>query len=110
MYLYRYIRRMYFLQKTKIFSEWFERIRDRKTQARIVMCLAKMEMGLFGDCKSIGDGVSEIRLDYGPGYRIYFTKKNKVIIILLIGGDKSTQERDIVKAKMILKNSEVQDD
>jgi putative addiction module killer protein len=101
---------MYFLQKTRVFSEWLERLRDRKAQARIVLRMAKMEMGLLGDSKSIGDGLSEIRIDYGPGYRLYFTKKNNVIIILLVGGDKSTQARDIAKAKMILNNNEVQDD
>ena len=101
---------MYFIQKTKVFSDWLERLRDRKAQARIVLRLAKMEMGLLGDSKSIGDGLSEIRIDYGPGYRLYFTKKNNVIIILLVGGDKSTQTRDIAKAKLILNNNEVQDD
>ena len=101
---------MYFIQKTKIFSEWLDRLRDRKAQARIVLRMAKMEMGLLGDYKSIGDGLSEIRIDYGPGYRLYFTKKNNVIIIILVGGDKSTQARDIAKAKLILSNNEVQDD
>ena len=101
---------MYFIQKTKVFSEWLERLRDRKAQARIVLRLAKMEMGLLGDSKSIGDGLSEIRIDYGPGYRLYFTKKNNVIIILLVGGDKSTQTRDIAKAKLLLNNNEVQND
>ena len=101
---------MYFIQKTKIFSEWLARLRDQKAQARIVLRFAKMEVGLLGDYKSIGDGLSEIRIDYGPGYRLYFTKKNNVIIILLIGGDKSTQARDIEKARKILNNDEVQDD
>ena len=101
---------MYFIQKTKVFSEWLERLRDRKAQALILLRLTKLEMGLLGDTKSIGDGISEIRIDYGPGYRLYFTKKSNVIIILLVGGDKSAQTRDIAKAKQLLHNNEVQND
>jgi putative addiction module killer protein len=101
---------MYVLQKTDIFNEWLKRLRDKKALARIIFRMTKMEMGLFGDYKSIGDGISEIRIDYGPGYRLYFTKKNNVIIVLLIGGDKSTQSRDIAKAKMLLKGEDFKND
>jgi putative addiction module killer protein len=101
---------MYVLQKTDIFNEWLKRLRDKKALARIVFRMTKMEMGLLGDYKSIGDGISEIRIDYGPGYRLYFTKKNNVIIVLLIGGDKSTQSRDIAKAKMLLKGEDFKND
>ena len=101
---------MYVLQKTDIFNEWLKRLRDKKALARIVFRMTKMEMGLLGDYKSIGDGISEIRIDYGPGYRLYFTKKNNVIIVLLIGGDKSTQSRDIAKAKMLLKGEDLKND
>ena len=101
---------MYVLQKTNIFNEWLKRLRDKKALARIVFRMTKMEMGLLGDYKSIGDGISEIRIDYGPGYRLYFTKKNNVIIVLLIGGDKSTQSRDIAKAKMLLKGEDFKND
>jgi len=101
---------MYVLQKTDVFNEWLRRLRDKKALARIVFRMTKMEMGLLGDYKSIGDGISEIRIDYGPGYRLYFTKKNNVIIVLLIGGDKSTQSRDIAKAKMLLKGEDVKND
>jgi putative addiction module killer protein len=97
---------MYVLQKTDVFNEWLKRLRDKKALARIVFRMTKMEMGLLGDYKSIGDGISEIRIDYGPGYRLYFTKKNNVIIVLLIGGDKSTQSRDIAKAKILLKGED----
>lgn len=72
--------------------------------------MTKIEMGLLGDYKSIGDGISEIRIDYGPGYRLYFTKKNNVIIVLLIGGDKSTQSSDIAKAKRLLKGEDKKND
>ena len=101
---------MYVLQKTDIFNEWLKRLRDKKALARIVFRMTKMEMGLLGDYKSIGDGISEIRIDYGPGYRLYFTKKNNVIIVLLIGGDKSTQSRDIAKAKILLKGEDLKND
>jgi len=101
---------MYVLQKTDVFNEWLKRLRDKKALARIVFRMTKMEMGLLGDYKSIGDGISEIRIDYGPGYRLYFTKKNNVIIVLLIGGDKSTQSRDIAKAKMLLKGEDLKND
>jgi len=101
---------MYVLQKTDVFNEWLKRLRDKKALARIVFRMTKMEMGLLGDYKSIGDGISEIRIDYGPGYRLYFTKKNNVIIVLLIGGDKSTQSRDIAKAKMLLKGEDFKND
>ena len=101
---------MYVLQKTDIFNEWLKRLRDKKALARIIFRMTKMEMGLLGDYKSIGDGISEIRIDYGPGYRLYFTKKNNVIIVLLIGGDKSTQSRDIAKAKMLLKGEDLKND
>ena len=101
---------MYVLQKTDVFNEWLKRLRDKKALARIVFRMTKMEMGLLGDYKSIGDGISEIRIDYGPGYRLYFTKKNNVIIVLLIGGDKSTQSRDIAKAKILLKGEDLKND
>ena len=101
---------MYVLKKTDVFNEWLKRLRDKKALARIVFRMTKMEMGLLGDYKSIGDGISEIRIDYGPGYRLYFTKKNNVIIVLLIGGDKSTQSRDIAKAKMLLKGEDFKND
>ena len=101
---------MYVLQKTDIFNEWLKRLRDKKALARIIFRMTKMEMGLLGDYKSIGDGISEIRIDYGPGYRLYFTKKNNVIIVLLIGGDKSTQSRDIAKAKILLKGEDLKND
>jgi len=101
---------MYVLQKTDTFNDWLRRLRDKKALARIVFRMTKMEMGLLGDYKSIGDGISEIRIDYGLGYRLYFTKKNNVIIVLLIGGDKSTQSRDIAKAKMLLKGEDFKND
>ena len=81
------------------FTEWFESIRDQKTRFRIRGRLDRLEAGNFGDCRSVGDGVFELRLDFGPGYRIYFGEVDKTIVLLLCGGDKSSQTRDIARAK-----------
>ncbi len=81
------------------FKEWFERIPDQKTQDRVQRRLDRVELGNFGDCRPVGGGVSELRLDFGPGYRIYFCELDNTIILLLSGGDKSSQRRDILLAK-----------
>ncbi len=81
------------------FKEWFERIPDQKTQDRVQRRLDRVELGNFGDCCPVGGGVSELRLDFGPGYRIYFCELDNTIILLLSGGDKSSQRRDILLAK-----------
>ncbi|MDE0556344.1 MAG: type II toxin-antitoxin system RelE/ParE family toxin [Candidatus Poribacteria bacterium] len=81
------------------FTEWFESIQDRKTQNRIEARLNSIKYGNFGDCQSVGEGVFELRLHFGPGYRIYFSVVNNTIVLLLCGGDKTSQARDIVRAK-----------
>jgi putative addiction module killer protein len=81
-----------------VFANWFRALRDRQARARIQVRIDRLQLGLPGDVKTKGKGVSELRIDYGPGYRIYFTKRGRVLIILLAGGDKRTQERDIIKA------------
>ena len=81
------------------FTEWFESIRDQKTLTRIRNRLTRVEVGNFGDCQSVGGGVFELRLHFGPGYRIYFGEVNNTIVLLLCGGDKSSQTRDIERAK-----------
>ena len=86
------------------FSEWFDSLGDIKTQQRIDARLARMRLGNFGDAKAIGEGVHELRLDFGPGYRIYFGQEGRTIVILLCGGDKSSQQRDIKKAKQFWLN------
>ncbi|NWK96527.1 addiction module antitoxin RelB [Sphingobium lactosutens] len=86
-------------KQTHEFSEWFDGLRDVKAKSKIAGRIARVEIGLMGDVKSVGDGVSEMRIDYGPGYRLYFTRRGKQLIILLIGGDKGSQQRDIAKAK-----------
>ncbi|MEO0455627.1 MAG: type II toxin-antitoxin system RelE/ParE family toxin [Cyanobacteria bacterium P01_A01_bin.114] len=81
------------------FSNWLDSLRDRKAKAKIQIRLERIRMGNFGDCKPVGEGVLELRSRYGPGYRVYFAQIGSVIILLLCGGDKSTQPRDIRQAQ-----------
>ena len=83
------------------------KLKDYKAKAKILAKLKMIELGNLGDHKSVGLGVSEIRIDYGPGYRLYYTKKGNAIISLLLGGDKSTQSRDIAKAQKLFEELEV---
>jgi putative addiction module killer protein len=81
------------------FGEWFDGLRDVRARARIAQRLTRLEAGLLGDCKSVGAGVMELRIDYGPGYRVYFARHGTAVILLLLGGDKRKQEHDIEQAK-----------
>ncbi len=81
------------------FNEWLDELDDQNAVARILARLARVRQGNLGDCKSLGEGVSELRVDYGPGYRVYLGQKGRILVILLCGGDKRTQERDIQRAK-----------
>lgn len=95
---------MYFIEKTVEFDKWLRKLKDLRAKAKILFRIQKLESdGHFGDCKPVGDGVRELKIDYAKGYRVYFNEKDGKIIILLIGGDKSTQQKDIEKAKEILK-------
>ena len=91
------------VRKTAIFSDWFNALKDRRAKARIQARLDRLQIGHFGDISSVGGGVSELRIFYGPGYRVYFVQRGGSIVILLSGGDKSTQSADIIQAKMIAK-------
>lgn len=93
---------MYTLIETETYAAWFAGLRDRQAKARILVRLRRVEMGNLGDHKSVGEGVSELRLTYGAGYRIYYTLRNGEVIILLGGGDKSSQSADIEQAKTLL--------
>ena len=94
---------MYQVKRTEQFDDWMNDLRDTNAKSRINNRLKHVELGNLGDSKSVGDGVFEMRIDYGPGYRLYYMNVNDEVIFLLIGGDKSTQQRDIEKAKEIKK-------
>ncbi|ARO56585.1 conserved protein of unknown function [Methylorubrum extorquens] len=91
------------IRRTSVFQTWIDDLRDVRAVARIAKRIDRLALGNPGDVKPVGDGVSEMRIDYGPGYRIYFTAQGKQIVILLCGGDKSSQERDIRAAKALAK-------
>jgi putative addiction module killer protein len=84
---------------TAPFTEWLSNLRDRDAHARISARLNRVKLGNFGVIKALGDGVNEMKIDYGPGYRLYYAMNGKTIVLLLIGGDKSTQKQDIKLAK-----------
>lgn len=94
------------IRKTKIFTEWLDGLKDRRAKARIQARIDRMEMGNFGDMAPVSEGVSELRIFYGPGYRVYFIQRGLVVVILLSGGDKSNQISDIARAKEIAKQIE----
>src|SRR5580700_4467033 len=81
------------------FEEWLDGLRDSTALARVLARLARVRQGNLGDCKPVGEGVSELRVDYGPGYRVYFGQKGRTLVVLLCGGDKRTQDRDIRLAR-----------
>ncbi|MDN5927001.1 MAG: type II toxin-antitoxin system RelE/ParE family toxin [Hyphomicrobiales bacterium] len=86
------------------YSKWYQRLRDREAQSRVLIRLRRLSLGNFGDVAPVGEGVSELRIHYGPGYRVYFVSRGDRIIILLGGGDKSTQDKDIAAAKALAKS------
>lgn len=92
------------IRQTKTYSEWFSGLRDPQAKARIDIRIRRLSMGNPGDVKPVGQGVSELRVDYGPGYRVYFKQQGKTLIILLAGGDKKTQKRDIKTALDLAQN------
>src|SRR5690554_3682362 len=89
------------------FRKWFRSLKDQRARARIQARIDRVEMGNFGDAEPIGEGITELRIFYGPGYRVYLVQRNEVVVILLSGGDKSSQQADIAKAKEIAKLLEV---
>jgi putative addiction module killer protein len=87
------------VRQTTVFGRWLRDLRDIQAKARINARIRRVSLGLNGDVKPVGDGVSELRIDYGPGYRLYFIRQGEAVLLLLVGGDKGSQDRDIRRAK-----------
>jgi putative addiction module killer protein len=94
------------VRQTPEYAAWFASLRDRTAKTRIDIRIRRLSLGNPGDAKPIGEGVSELRVDHGPGYRVYFVQRGSVLVVLLAGGDKSTQAQDIKKAKTLARNLE----
>ena len=86
------------IRQTDVYSRWFNELRDRQARARINARIRRLSLGNPGDVKPVGEGVSELRIDYGPGYRVYFVQRGQTLVVLPAGGDKHTQDRDIKTA------------
>jgi putative addiction module killer protein len=92
---------MFDVQTTELFDQWLSDLTNRRARARITSRIDQLSRGTPGDVKAVGEGVSEMRIDTGPGYRVYYKQTGKTIIVILCGGDKSSQDKDIEKAKQI---------
>jgi putative addiction module killer protein len=92
------------IRKTEIYAEWIDGLRDLRARARVQIRIERLAAGNPGDVKAVGEGVSELRIDFGPGYRVYFTKHGRELVILLAGGDKTTQAVDIKTALRLARN------
>lgn len=86
--------------------QWLENLRDRKAAAKIAARLARLELGAFGDAEPVGEGVTELRIHFGPGYRVYVIQRCEILVVVLCGGDKSSQDRDIKRAKEMARELE----
>jgi putative addiction module killer protein len=94
------------VRQTATYAEWFDRLHDRMAKTRVDIRIRRLSLGNPGDVKPVGEGVSELRIDHGPGYRVYFIKKEALYIVLLAGGDKSSQAKDIRNAKRLARELE----
>ncbi len=83
------------VRQSDVYARWFSRLRDRQARVRIDSRIRRLSLGIPGDVRPVGEGVSEIRIDYGPGYRVYFVQQGEALVVLLAGGDKDSQQRDI---------------
>ena len=92
------------IRKTETFAQWLDELCDLRARARVQVRIERLAAGNTGDVKAVGGGVSELRIDYGPGYRVYFTKRGRAVVILLAGGDKHTQVNDIRIAQRLADN------
>ena len=97
---------MYEVRQTRLFAKWLDSLTDLAAAERIAQRIARAQSGLLGDVSAVGEGVSEMRIHFGPGYRLYFTMRSGVLVILLCGGSKRTQDRDIRKAKDLARDLE----
>ncbi len=91
------------VRQTDVYAQWFRRLRDRQAKARINARIRRLSLGNPGNVRAVGEGVSELRIDYGPDYRVYFVQRGQSLALLLAGGDKSTQDQDIEKARNLAK-------
>jgi len=92
------------IRETDEYASWFGGLRDAVAKARVLMRIRRIALGNFGDVKPVGDGISELRIDHGPGYRVYIIQQGETVVILLAGGDKSSQRRDIERAKRLARD------
>jgi putative addiction module killer protein len=104
MYPLRYDMNMIEVRQTDEYADWFANLRDRQARARINARIRRLSLGNPGNVKPVGEGVSELRIDYGPGYRVYFLQRGHEVVILLAGGDKRTQQKDIQTALELVRN------
>ncbi len=95
---------MFEIRKSEVFAAWLDALTDVRARARVQARIERLANGNAGDSKAVGEGVSELRIDYGPGYRVYFVKAGRTILVLLAGGTKSTQSADIKKALRLARN------
>ena len=89
------------VKQSPVFAEWLRRLRDARAVAKIALRIDRLRLGNAGDAKAVGGGIVEMRIDYGPGYRVYFTRRGSAIVLLLCGGDKRTQQNDIARAQKL---------
>ena len=92
------------VRKTEVYARWLDSLRDARARARVLVRVERLAAGNPGDVRPVGEGVSELRIDYGPGYRVYFKKQGRMIVILLAGGDKRTQSEDVKTALRLARN------
>jgi putative addiction module killer protein len=90
------------IRRTKAYTDWFGKLKDASVRTRIAARVDRLEEGNPGDSRSVGSGIIELKINFGPGYRVYYTQRGDTLILLLCGGDKSTQDKDIARAKLLL--------
>ena len=95
---------MFEIRKTEVYARWLDGLRDIQARARVLVRIERLALGNAGDVRPVGKGVSEMRIDYGPGYRVYYTKLGREVVVLLAGGDKRTQATDIKTALRLARN------